>query len=131
MKVTAAQREEQAAYYRLCDEARELGIPTSLDDPRSPKTVDELRGAVARATTPCPCGAEIGADGENGPVCDAGHDVWLISRERMNDYVGPPIMATVTWDDACKDGERHHLGLMSHNCLRCGARATVIYDNAR
>lgn len=40
---------KQKAYYRLCDEARELGIPTSLDDPRSPKTVDELRGAIARA----------------------------------------------------------------------------------
>ena len=49
MKVTTALRNEQRAYYRLCDEARALGIPTSLDDPRSPKTVDELRGAVARA----------------------------------------------------------------------------------
>ena len=44
VKITTAMREEQAAYYRLCDEARALGIPTSLDDPRSPKTVDELRG---------------------------------------------------------------------------------------
>src|SRR3990172_5535382 len=49
VKVTTALRNEQAAYYRLCDEARALGIPTSLDDPRSPRTVDELRGAVARA----------------------------------------------------------------------------------
>jgi hypothetical protein len=41
--------QEQREYLRLVDEARALGIPTSLDDPRSPKTVDELRGAVARA----------------------------------------------------------------------------------
>ncbi len=39
-------REEAVAYYRLCDEARALGIPTSLDDPRSPNTVDALRQAV-------------------------------------------------------------------------------------
>jgi hypothetical protein len=47
VKVTTALRNEQAAYYRLCDEARALGIPTSLDDPRSPKTVDALRVAIA------------------------------------------------------------------------------------
>ena len=49
VKVTTALRNEQAAYYRLCDEARALGIPTSLDDPRSPKTVDALRAAVEAA----------------------------------------------------------------------------------
>lgn len=38
--------DEQAAYYRLCTEARKLGIPTSLDDPRSPRTVAGLRDAV-------------------------------------------------------------------------------------
>jgi hypothetical protein len=37
---------EAVAYYRLCDEADALGIPTSLDDPRSPKTVPALRAAV-------------------------------------------------------------------------------------
>lgn len=37
------------AYYTLCDEAAALGIPTSLDDPRSPKTVAALVAAVARA----------------------------------------------------------------------------------
>ena len=86
---------------------------------------------MTEALTHCPCGEEIGADGERGPVCDAGHDVLYTSRERMNDYVGSPIMATVTWNDDCYDDKRHSLGLMSHNCLRCGARATVIYDNAR
>ena len=49
VKVTTALRNEQRAYYRLCDEARALGIPTSLDDPRSPKTVDALRAAVEAA----------------------------------------------------------------------------------
>lgn len=38
---------EARAYYHLCDEARALGIPTSLDDPRSPKTVAALSAAVA------------------------------------------------------------------------------------
>lgn len=47
MNGTSAQ--EQRAYYALCDEARALSIPTSLDDPRSPKTVDALRAAVAHA----------------------------------------------------------------------------------
>jgi hypothetical protein len=49
VKVTTALRNEQTAYYRLCDEARALGIPTSLDDPRSPKTVAELQAAVHAA----------------------------------------------------------------------------------
>jgi hypothetical protein len=40
---------EQRAYYRLCDEASAHGIPTSLDDPRSPRTVKGLREAVAAA----------------------------------------------------------------------------------
>ncbi len=48
MKVTAALRDEQRAYYLLCDKARKQGIPTSLDDPRSPKTVQALRAAVSR-----------------------------------------------------------------------------------
>lgn len=39
--------EQARAYYRLCDEARALGISTSLDDPRSPRTVAALRRAVA------------------------------------------------------------------------------------
>jgi hypothetical protein len=38
--------EEARAYYRLCDEARALGIATSLDDPRSPRTVAALERAV-------------------------------------------------------------------------------------
>lgn len=41
---------EQRDYYALCDKARSLGIPTSLDDPNSPKTVDALRDAVENAT---------------------------------------------------------------------------------
>jgi hypothetical protein len=36
-------------YYALCDEARSLGIPTSLDDERSPRTVEGLRRAVEEA----------------------------------------------------------------------------------
>jgi hypothetical protein len=46
---TRALHEETRAYYRLCDEARALGVPVSLDDPRSPKTVQGLREAVAKA----------------------------------------------------------------------------------
>lgn len=41
--------QEQIDYYRLCDEAARLGIPVSLDDPRSPKTVQGLRDAVESA----------------------------------------------------------------------------------
>jgi hypothetical protein len=41
--------EAARAYYALCAEAEALGIPTSLDDPRSPKTVDGLRAAVEAA----------------------------------------------------------------------------------
>jgi hypothetical protein len=46
MKITAKHLNEQRAYMALCDRARELGIPTSLDDPRSPKTVAALKAAV-------------------------------------------------------------------------------------
>jgi hypothetical protein len=42
-------QDEARAYYRLCEEAAALGIPTSLDDPRSPRTVDALRAAVEAA----------------------------------------------------------------------------------
>lgn len=41
------QRREAEGYYRLCEQAEALGIPTSIDDPDSPKTVEELREAVA------------------------------------------------------------------------------------
>jgi len=37
---------EQAEYYRLCDRAARLGIPVSLDDPRSPRTVAEVEAQV-------------------------------------------------------------------------------------
>ena len=40
---------EARDYYRLCDEARALGIPVALDDPRSPQTVAALREAVVKA----------------------------------------------------------------------------------
>lgn len=45
---------EAQAYYRLCAEAEALGIPVSLDDPRSPQTVQGLREAVEaeKVTTP-------------------------------------------------------------------------------
>jgi hypothetical protein len=39
--------QEQVEHYRLCDEAKSLGIPTSLDDPRAPRTLDGLREAIA------------------------------------------------------------------------------------
>jgi hypothetical protein len=42
-------RSEQLEHYRLCREADSLGIPTSLDDSRSPVTVDGLRSAIAAA----------------------------------------------------------------------------------
>lgn len=44
----ATLRREAIAYYALCDEARMLGIPTSLDDPRSATTVEGLRAEVER-----------------------------------------------------------------------------------
>lgn len=40
---------EALAYYDLCTRALELGIPVSLNDPRSPKTVDALAEAVRKA----------------------------------------------------------------------------------
>jgi len=48
MTYTQLIREAQA-YYRLCAEAEALGIPVSLDNPRSPKTVDALRASVEAA----------------------------------------------------------------------------------
>ena len=39
---------EARDYYALCDRARMLGIPVSLDDRRSPRTVAALREAVAQ-----------------------------------------------------------------------------------
>jgi hypothetical protein len=48
-KITPALTDAARDYYRLCDEARALNIPVSLDDPRSPKTVQALRDAVASA----------------------------------------------------------------------------------
>jgi hypothetical protein len=36
-------------YAALCETARSLGIPTSLDDPSTPQTVSALREAVAQA----------------------------------------------------------------------------------
>ena len=43
---TIKREDDPRAYYRLCKEAEALGIPISLDDPRSPRTVDGLREAV-------------------------------------------------------------------------------------
>jgi hypothetical protein len=39
-------REGARAYYQLCDRAQRVGVPTSLDDPRSPVTVAALRRAI-------------------------------------------------------------------------------------
>lgn len=43
VKITLKEIDEARAHYRLCEEAQALGIPTSVDDPRSPKSVNELR----------------------------------------------------------------------------------------
>ncbi len=40
---------EAQAYSRLCADAEALGVPVSLDDPGSPKTVQGLREAVEAA----------------------------------------------------------------------------------
>jgi hypothetical protein len=58
-------------YYRLCSEAERLGVPTSLDDPRSPRTVAGLRRAVEAArgaSTEVPARTEVPAptDGRAG-----------------------------------------------------------------
>lgn len=50
MTTTAQLHDEATAYYALCERARALGIPTSLDDPCSPRTIGELAAAVAAAT---------------------------------------------------------------------------------
>lgn len=42
-------RAEAVEYAALCDRARALGVPTSLDDPATPPTVSELAAAVAVA----------------------------------------------------------------------------------
>ena len=47
MTVTRQDVDGQREYAALCDEARSLGIPASLDDPRSPTTVEDLRAALA------------------------------------------------------------------------------------
>jgi hypothetical protein len=44
---STTKREDPRAYYRLCKEAEALGIPTSLDDPDSPRTVEGLKETVA------------------------------------------------------------------------------------
>ena len=48
MTYTELIREAQA-YYRLCAEAKALGIPVSLDHPDTPQTVQALREAVEAA----------------------------------------------------------------------------------
>lgn len=50
MKTCADHIREQREYAALCDKARELGIPVSLDNPDSPKTVAALQQAVAAKT---------------------------------------------------------------------------------
>jgi hypothetical protein len=41
--------EDAQRYYRLCDEARALGIPVDLDDDPELDTVAKLEAAVAKA----------------------------------------------------------------------------------
>lgn len=52
--------------------------------------------------------------------------VW--EHVRMNDYVGPGIFATVTWEQKCEKGGQHFLGRLTNTCSKCGAQATVKYD---
>lgn len=47
--MTSTLHQQARAYYALCTEARGLGIPVSLDDPRSPRTVSALAKAVKTA----------------------------------------------------------------------------------
>ncbi len=47
--LTSDRHADARRYYELCEQARQLGVPTSLDDPRSPRTVAGLRAAVAKA----------------------------------------------------------------------------------
>lgn len=48
--MTYGEMKQQAEdYYLLCDQAEALGIPTSLDDPMSPTTVEDLRDAAQAA----------------------------------------------------------------------------------
>lgn len=49
IRITAALRREAAAYYNLCDRARQLGVTVALDDPRAARTVAGLASAVARS----------------------------------------------------------------------------------
>lgn len=42
-------QDEAREYYALCAEAKRLGVPTSLDDPLAPKTVEALEVAVVNA----------------------------------------------------------------------------------
>lgn len=42
-------QDEARRYYELCREAERLGVPTSLDDPLAPKTVEALERAVVNA----------------------------------------------------------------------------------
>lgn len=47
MTTYADRLREQREYAALCDKARQLGVPVSLDNPNSPKTVAGLKQAVA------------------------------------------------------------------------------------
>ena len=40
---------EQRAYYALLNKAHTLGIPVSLDDPASPRTIAGIKTAIAKA----------------------------------------------------------------------------------
>jgi len=40
---------EQLAYYELLNKAAQLGVPVSLDDPASPRTIAGIKTAIAQA----------------------------------------------------------------------------------
>lgn len=39
-------QQDAREYYALCDEMRALGLPTSLDDPATPDTVEGMRAML-------------------------------------------------------------------------------------
>ena len=52
-------------------------------------------------------------------------EVW--TDYRMNDYVGAPIYATLTWPTRCQKRPSHTYGHLSGACLGCGAQPTIEY----
>lgn len=95
--MSAAARREAEDYYRLCREAEALGLPVSLDDPRSPRTVAGLQALVNAATAPehpffvlLGSGEWAEADDEGGALLAAR----TLRRERRDHGLGPCLRET-------------------------------------